>query len=86
MKNLSKFDRFDIYSPDWLLRCVESQRLMPAEPHEIVYATPTTQEQLRALVDDFGDSYETPADYAMLSRALDKVRRPAPHVRLMTAF
>lgn len=77
VKNLIKTGANDILSYKWLLRCLKEGKMVTPYSEEFIYMTPESENRLRELRDEFGDSYVLNVSESRL-RDLLKSMNPRP--------
>lgn len=63
----------DIVKPEWLIACLEEERLVDKEPKYLVFMSESTRQAMKNVVDAYGDHYTRPTHAAELRDVFDKV-------------
>jgi hypothetical protein len=68
IKTYIKKDLYDIVSSDWLQKCIDSERLHPWKPSDMLHAKQATRERFSKLYDVYGDSFYDDVDLQTLKK------------------
>lgn len=64
------YGSIDVFRPNWLLDCINEEKLVALEPRNLLVCTDETADIAKTNVDEFGDSYTRPLTYKEMQQVL----------------